>query len=88
MRESPPELKPWPWCGSRLAVKHAGTIEKLMGVTLLLQKEPIWPSNHLNAEEVVEGPQVLQGKLIAKTSNKPLDKRDSGSRQDDVVDVE
>ena len=38
-----------------------------MGVTLLVQKEPIWPSNHLNAEELVEGPQVLQGELSAET---------------------
>ena len=59
-----------------------------MGVALLVQEEPIWPSNHLNAKEVMQGTQVLQVKLIAKTSSKPLEKRDSGSRQDDVVDVE
>ena len=58
-----------------------------MGVALLVQEEPIWPSNYLNAKEVVQGPQVLEGKLIAKTSNEPLKELGSGCRQDDVVDI-
>ena len=57
-----------------------------MGIALLMQEEPIWPSNHLNAKEIMQRTQILQGKLIAKTSGKPLEECDSGSRQDDVVD--
>mgnify|MGYP005848712265 FL=1 len=58
-----------------------------MGVALLMQEEPVWPLNHLNAKEVMQGTQVLQGKLIAKTSSEPLEERDSGCRQNDVIDV-
>ena len=73
---------------SGLAVKYASSIEKLMGVALLVQEEPIWPLNHLNAKEVMQGTQVLQGKLITKTSSEPLEECDSGCRQNDVVDVQ
>ena len=58
-----------------------------MGIALLVQEKPIWPSNHLNAKKVMQRTQILQGKLITKTSSEPLEERDSGCRQNDVVDI-
>ena len=59
-----------------------------MGVLLLMQKEAVSPSDHLDAEEVVQGPQVLEGELVTKTSSQPLKEGGGGRREDDVVDVE
>ena len=54
--------------GSRLAVKHARSLEKLVGILLLVQKEAGGPVHNLDAEEVVESPQVLEGELGAEAS--------------------
>ena len=59
-----------------------------MSIPLLMQKEPICPSNHHDAKEVVQGPQVLKGELITKTSSQLLKEIGGGRREDDVVDVE
>ena len=37
-----------------------------------MQKEAVSPSDYLDAEKVVQGPQVLEGELITKTSSQPL----------------
>ena len=74
--------------GSRLAIKHARSLQKLVGVLLLVQKEASSPAHYLDAEEVVESPQVLEGELITKTSSQPLKEVRGGRREDDVVDVE
>ena len=42
--------------GSRLVVKHAHVLEKLMSILLLMKKEPVSASYHLDAEEVVKRP--------------------------------
>ena len=52
--------------GSRLAVKHARSLQKLVGVLLLVQEEASSPAHDLDVEEVVESPQVLEGKLGAE----------------------
>ena len=39
-----------------------------MCVLLLMQKEPIGTVNNLNANEVVQRSQILESKLIMKTS--------------------
>ena len=36
----------------------------------------------------MQGPQVLEGELITKTSGQPLKEIGGGRREDDVVDVE
>ena len=43
-------------------------LKELVGVLLLMQKETVGPADHLDAEKVVQGPQVLEGELITKTS--------------------
>ena len=53
---------------SRLAVKHARSLQKLVGVLLLVQEEASGPTNNFDAEEVVESPQVLEGELGAEVS--------------------
>ena len=40
-----------------------------MGVLLLMQKEAVSSADHLDAEEVVQGTQVLEGELIMKMSS-------------------
>jgi hypothetical protein len=52
--------------GSRFAIKHACTLQKLMRVLLLMQEEPSVAADNLDAEEVVESPQVLEGELSAE----------------------
>jgi hypothetical protein len=59
-----------------------------MSILLLMQKEAVGPTDHLNAEEVVQRPQVLEGELITKTSRHSLKELGGGGREDDVVDVE
>ena len=53
---------------SKLAVKHACSLQKLGGVLLLVQEEASGPSHNLDAEELVESPQVLEGELGAEAS--------------------
>lgn len=74
--------------GSRLAVKHARSLQKLVGVLLLVQEEASSPTHDLDAEEVVESPQVLVGELGAEASCDLLKKRWRGRSQDDVIDVQ
>ena len=74
--------------GSRLAIKHARSLQKLVGVLLLVQKEASSPAHYLDAEEVVESPQVLEGELGTKARCDLLKKRWRGCSQDDVVDVQ
>ena len=73
---------------SRLAVKHARSLQKLVGVLLLVQEEASSPAHYLDAEEVVESPQVLEGELGAEASCDLLKERWRGGSQDDVVDVQ
>ena len=59
-----------------------------MSVLLLVQKEPIGTANDLNAKEVVQRSQILEGKLVTKTSRELLKKPRRGCRQDNVVHIE
>ena len=63
------------WRSGRLAVKHARSLQKLVGVLLLVQEEASSPAHYLDAEEVVQGPQVLEGELGAEASCDLLKKR-------------
>lgn len=72
---------------SKLAVKHAGSLEKIVGILQLMQEEASGPANNLDAEEVVESPQVLEGELGAEASCDLLKQRWRGRSQDDVVDI-
>ena len=63
-------------------------LQELVGVLLLMQKETVSPADHLDAEKVVQRPQVLEGELITKTSSQPLKEIGSGRREDDVIGVE
>ena len=73
--------------GSRLAIKHARSLQKLVGVLLLVQKEASSPAHDLDAEEVVESPQILEGELSAEASCDLLKERWRGCSQDDVIDI-
>ena len=42
--------------GSRLAIKHARLLQKLVGVLLLVQEEASGPEHNLDDEEVEESP--------------------------------
>ena len=53
---------------SGLAVKHAGTLQDLMSILLLMKEEAIRTAHHLDSEEVVQRTLVLDGELSAKTS--------------------
>ena len=60
---------------SRVAVKHARSLQKLVGVLLLVQEEANSPAHDLDGEELVESPQVLEGELSAEASCDLLKKR-------------
>ena len=49
--------------GDGLVVKHADTLKKLMRILLWMKEKAIGSPNNLNAEEVVEQPQVLHGEI-------------------------
>ena len=55
---------------------------------MLMQKEASGTANDLDAEEVMESPQVLEDELDARLSGDLLKKRWRGRSQDDVVDVQ
>jgi hypothetical protein len=59
-----------------------------MGVLLLVKKEAIRSVHNLNAEEVVQGSQVLERELGMKTVGGLLQEHWCASREDDVFDVE
>ena len=54
--------------GSGLAIKHTCSLQELVGVLLLMQEEASGMANDLDAEEVVESPQVVEGELGAEAS--------------------
>ena len=58
-----------------------------MGVLPLMKKEPIRATYHLDAEEVVERTEVLQGELSAEAVGELSKKSISACRQDDVVNI-
>lgn len=58
-----------------------------MGVLALMKEEAVGATYDLDAEEVVQGPQVLEGKLSAKTLGDLSQEVRGAGRQDDVVDV-
>ena len=59
-----------------------------MHVLMLMKEEAVKTPKHLDAKEVVQQPQVLQGELSAETSYKLSKKLSRGGHEDDVVDVE
>ena len=59
-----------------------------MSVLLLAQKDPVGTVNNLNAKEVVQRSQVLEGKLVTETGRELLKKPRRGCRQDNVVHIE
>lgn len=52
------------WSGRRFAVGHAGALEDVIGVLLLMKKEPVRSPLNLYAEEEVEGSEVLHRKGV------------------------
>ena len=50
------------------AIKHACSLQKVVRILLLMQKEACVAPDDLDAEEVVESPQVLEGELSAEPS--------------------
>ena len=73
---------------SGLAVKHAGALRELMSVLSLMKEEAIRTTHHLDAEEVVQRTQVLDGELSAKTSRELTEETSRTCHQDDVIDIE
>ena len=71
-----------------LAVKHAGVLQELVNVLLLMKEEAIRTAHHLDTEEVVQRTQVLNDELSAKTSHELTEEASRTCRQDDVVDIE
>lgn len=71
-----------------LAVKHAGAVKVLMSRLPLVEEEAIGTTYYPDAEEVVEWPQVLDGKLGAKALSESSKEIGGEHCQDDVVDVE
>ena len=62
-------------------------LQKLIGVLLLVQEEDSGPAYNLDAKEVVESPQILEGELSAEASCDLLKERWQGCSEDDVIDV-
>jgi hypothetical protein len=50
-------------CRRRLAAHHPGAVQEFFSVLRLGQEEPSVGVLHVHAEEVVEGPHVLDGEL-------------------------
>ena len=58
-----------------------------MSILPLMKKEAIRTSNNLDADEIVQRTQVLNGKLSAKTIGKLSKKNTRASCHDDIVDI-
>ena len=71
-----------------LAVKHAGALQELVSILLLMKEEAIRSPNNLNAKKVMQSTQVLDGKLVTQPESNLLKKGCGGGRQDNVVNVE
>lgn len=70
-----------------MAVEHASTLKKLMGILLLMKKETVRTPNDLNAKEIMESTQVLDSELVTQPESNLLKNGCGGGCQDDVIDV-
>ena len=68
--------------------EHPSAIKKLISILPLMEKEAIRTVNNLDAEEVVQRTQVLNGKFSAKTIGKLSKESTRASCHDDIVDIE
>ncbi|XP_045088239.1 uncharacterized protein [Aegilops tauschii subsp. strangulata] len=59
-----------------------------MRILLLMKKEAVGSLSDLNAKEVTESTQMLDGELITQPESNLLKKGCGGGRYDDVVDIE
>jgi hypothetical protein len=71
----------------RMTIEHTGALKQLMRILLLMKKEAVGSPNNLDAKEVMESTQILDGKLVTQPVSDLLKKSCGGGRQDDVVDV-
>ena len=71
-----------------MTVKHPSALENIVSVLPLMNKEPVRSAYNLEAEEVMERAEVLDGELSTKTISDLSKKIHSARCQDDVVDVE
>ena len=71
-----------------MAVEHASALKKLMGILLLMKKEAVGSPNDLNAKEIMESTQILDGKLITQQESDMLNEGCGEGCQDDVVNIE
>jgi hypothetical protein len=55
------------WRGAGLAVAHASTLKDIPSVLALVEEEVVGSLLHRDAEEVVDGTEVLHGKLLLES---------------------
>ena len=74
--------------GVGLAVGHASPLQDVEGVLTLMLEETLRLAFDSDAEEVMEGPQVLHRKLLLEGDDCALQEVDGGCHENNVVDVE
>jgi hypothetical protein len=74
--------------GRRRAIKHSSTLENILSILMLMEKEPVRSVHYLKAEEVVKRAEVLDVELSAKTINELSKKSIVVGCQDNVVNIE
>jgi hypothetical protein len=74
--------------GAGLAVGHSSPLQDVEDVLTLMQEETLGPAFGSDAEEVMEGSQVLHRKLPLKGDDYALQEVGGGNREDNVVDVD
>src|SRR4051794_28694320 len=74
--------------GRGFAIKHTGAVQEIVGILALMKEEAVGATYDLDAEEVVQGPQILEGKLSAKKLGDLSQEVRGAGRQYNVIDVE
>jgi hypothetical protein len=74
--------------GVELAVAHASTLKDILSELVLVEEEVVNSLLYRDAEEMMEGAEVLHGKLLVESRSGMLEKPQTRGGEDDVVDVE
>ena len=71
-----------------MALRHAGTLEKIHSILPLGKEQPAAVPSHRDAEEVVQVAEVRHGELRAEARGDVLEKGRRRRGGNDVIDVE
>jgi hypothetical protein len=75
-------------CGRSFALDHAGALKNLLGVLVLAEEEASRHTADADAEEVMQGTQVLHRELEHELVDESVEEHRRGGHQDNIINVQ